>query len=149
MYQEMQTTDAGVVLRFPVERRMSAEQARGHIGSARKFRYPALDGDERDPWLTSFLVGKRVLSGWTPVNDGLVSAFKQGRVLHTISDVYGITKEGYPKVLLCCGYDPCVIQNWFTTGLFVGDPVTLVLKEQECYFRLCKRCEDKNGCAEY
>jgi hypothetical protein len=133
------------IIRMPIEKRMPTRIAEDKIGGLAKYRYPVRRGKIPSyDWLSEWLTGKSVLFGWTPINDGLVAAFKRGYVRHFISRVgiVDIGKDERPRVELCCGCELHPIFNWsvgkrMTSSVY---PVSLLGLDQVRYFRVCRRC---------
>ena len=139
----MPNTDLAKVIRFPIERRLSADNARLRIGSVNNFRGPdALSIEEALEWAERFLIGKNVLLGWTAINHELVQAFKRGAVRHIVSSVESFNGYGKPRITLCCqDIEEKHIYNWKGTMESVP-PVVLLTLPQSQYFRPCQKCEE-------
>jgi len=138
------TNKGAKVLRFPIEKRIKREAARKKIGRLMDFRYPdsALITEDILEWVDDFLVHKKVLIGWSPINRGLVDAFKQGNVCHIISNVSVVDVTRKPFVEVCCrGHETLQLYNWKSDNEEMYSPASLLSIEQASYFRVCTKCD--------
>lgn len=140
----MSSTDTAKIIRFPIEKRLGVEMAREKIGKLKMFKYPdsTILTDDVLEWVDNFLIGKKVLLGWSPINKGVVDAFKQGNVCHVVSvaSSSGITRK--PFVEVCCkGHEQHFIHNWRSKTDEMAPPAALLSIDQSNYFRTCLKCE--------
>lgn len=145
----MLTTDHNVI-RFPVERAIGRDVARKRIGSLKTFGIPENINHDVSKWLESFLLKRFVLSGWTPINQGLIPAFKDGMVKHIIVVVGDFSLGDRPRVEIACKtMEECQIYNWKTGEdlVVVTNPVSLLAIDQSSYFRPCDRCLERSRLA--
>lgn len=132
------------VVRFPVQKVMSARTAEGLLGAMRTYGYPELEtrGITREEWIGTWATGKFVLVGWQAVKRGVVNSFREGRARHIVGHVSvgsgGIVR---PRVEILCKTEMYPIWNWREGGKVKRTPVVLLAPGQEPYFALCKKCE--------
>jgi hypothetical protein len=139
----MQSTKEAKILRFPIEKRLNKEVARKKIGRLMDFRYPdsALMTEDILEWVDDFLVHKKVLLGWSPINRGLVDAFKQGNVCHIVSNASVVDVNRKPLVEVCCkGHETLYLHNWKSNHEEMYPPASLLSMDQANYFRVCTNC---------
>jgi hypothetical protein len=128
------------VIRFPIEKRIGKIRAEKEIGEIKQFCYPEFRGERLMEWTENFLLNKLVLYGWTSINSGLASCFKNGHVVHRVDKVYVQGMTVAPRVSLACGFNHIQVANWAAKTMKSQTPVVLLTRDQAKYFRLCQKC---------
>ena len=141
------------IIPFPVGKRMPTRIAEEKIGGIIRFKYPDNITDVVS-WFNGWCIGKSVLIGWTPLNQGLVKGLKGSLVRHVVSDIVSCERGTSPEIEIACKYDSYFISNWKgSDNLKKGFvPAILLDESQSKYFRLCSNCDDsmmRQGINEY
>jgi len=129
------------ILYFPVHERMASRDAEERLGGIVRFRYPLTEVSQmdRELWFSGWALKKRILIGWSVVNDGLVKAFKGGRVAHLLNNV-SVKGDGRPRLEVCCSMQLYPVFNWESFDGIEGIPAVILSANQEKYFRVCQKC---------
>ena len=140
----MQSIEDAKIIRFPIEKRLNRESARKKLGRLMDFRYPdtkKIPHEDIVEWLDAFLIGKKVLLCWSPINRGLVDAFKQGNVCHIISHASVTDMSRKPLIEVCCkSHEMLHVHNWQPCRQEMSAPAVLLSLDQSNYFRVCLKC---------
>ena len=133
------------VIQFPVADRMPTRVAEERIGSLINYRYPPVSKNIPDlwEWLDRWLRKKSIVIGWVPINQGLVYAFKGGRVAHLVCDVYPVDVDSgeRPKIEVACSGVLYSVFNWDSRRPVTANPAVVLGADQEPYFKVCQKCE--------
>lgn len=127
------------VIRFPVQERMPTRIAEEKVGSIVLFRFPP-EVASINEWAKTWFVDKFVLIGWSSLNQGLLSGFRDGRAKHKVESVR--IRRGRPFVEVACLLQEFPVWNWEAKKREIFPPAILLSESQQRYFRVCQRCEN-------
>lgn len=124
----------GTLSFFPTGQAMSRRTAEERVGEMSIFR--TLTEDEKRT--VRRLVNGAALLGWSVTEGGVIHGFLSSRPRHIIRSVSDLS--GRPAVKLFCLNDTVEIFNWRSDRCIMRQPVVLLTRAQQPFFRPCKRC---------